>query len=639
MFRLRILLMACACTCGLMLPDRCVAGAPSWNEIHSQHFVVLTDGADKYAREVALRFEQMRATFGSLLEKRRLGMPVPLSIVALKNEADYWRVAPASRGAGAVAQGGFLLWGEDRVFIVLNLSVEAPWRAVAYDYARLLLYFNYPITQPWFDEGLTEYFSSVRVSDKQTELGEVPAVADSNSPNFASLLSRPDWIPLPTLFAAEASGASCPAARRSTQFCAQSWLLMHYLIDKQLLPQAGTYFDLVHNQNVPIDQAIAKAFEMPPEQMQPKLQDFFHSLSGNPSPGANPSAAKPVGFAAGSPTLVGADDIAMNLTQVPDAEARARLAEIAVRDSSHRAQASADLEKMAQGEPESEIAHRGLAWLHIENQEWEPAANDLQRAAELDAHDHWIRYYLPLMKYRKAQSSGQEVQGLANMIQDLKAVLDWYPEFAEAYNMLAMGRMEGGGNASALEAMRAAIQLSPRNQQYVYNLGTIYLAGKKFDAARALFTPLSSSPDAKVAEAARRQLADVSVIQKYGVPPAKPAAPKTEDKVQSAKNGTEVSRDSDEKQEDESEAEAGRLKGPILFLKGKLLSVDCSQAPTATMSVSSGGKTVTLRTRDYKSLLVIGADNFSCNWKGRAVSVNYRASSKGPAELVSIEVQ
>jgi hypothetical protein len=102
----------------------------------------------------------------------------------------------------------------------------------------------------------------------------------------------------------------------------------------------------------------------------------------------------------------------------------------------------------------------------------------------LNPRDPWIWYYRSVMKYRQAQATRQEMQGLANMMQDLRAVTDWYPDLADAYNMLGMARVEGGGVNSALEAQKLAIALSPRNVEYQFNLGQIYVAGKKWDLAR-----------------------------------------------------------------------------------------------------------------------------------------------------------
>lgn len=42
---------------------------------------------------------------------------------------------------------------------------------------------------------------------------------------------------------------------------------------------------------------------------------------------------------------------------------------------------------------------------------------------------------------------------------------------------------------------------------------------------------------------------------------------------------------------------------------------------------------------DYKHLVVIGADQFSCSWSGRRVAVNYRQTQPGRGELVSLELE
>src|SRR5213080_4992129 len=91
-----------------------------WLEVHSTHFMVITDAGDKKGREVALRFEQMRAVFSSLLTKERLNQPVPLTILALKNDKMFYQVAPLRQGQ-PIGVPGFFLPGEDQDFIVLNV--------------------------------------------------------------------------------------------------------------------------------------------------------------------------------------------------------------------------------------------------------------------------------------------------------------------------------------------------------------------------------------------------------------------------------------------------------------------------------------------------------------------------------------
>ena len=77
--------------------SRCRRAA--WLEIHSTHFTVITDAGEKKGREVALRFEQMRAVFATLLTKDRLNQSVPLTILAFKNDKSYYQAAPLQRRA------------------------------------------------------------------------------------------------------------------------------------------------------------------------------------------------------------------------------------------------------------------------------------------------------------------------------------------------------------------------------------------------------------------------------------------------------------------------------------------------------------------------------------------------------------
>ena len=172
----------------------------------------------------------------------------------------------------------------------------------------------------------------------------------------------------------------------------------------------------------------------------------------------------------------------------------------------------------------NEIAHRVLAWDHMQRSEFDAAAEELGDAAALNQNDMWIRYYLSVLKYRMAQSKHADIQGLPNMMQDLRAVLEWYPEFADAYDLMATARMEGGGPVAAMQAERAAMQLSPRNQQYVYNLAEIYIADKKWEAAVALLERLKASGNPQIAAAARERLGQLPNEQKYGISAAAAAA-------------------------------------------------------------------------------------------------------------------
>jgi tetratricopeptide (TPR) repeat protein len=646
--------------CLLLTPRSAWAASdekPKWQEYRSAHFVVITDAGDKKGREIVVRFEQMRAVFAQLLARKRIGMPLPLTIYALRNDKQFFQMAPVHSGQ-PISVPGFFVFGQDRAYIVLNAFEEEPWRAVAHDFAHYLMNYNYPPVQPWFDEGFAEYFSSIRPDDKHYELGSDPeltlgyeedVLGDQtqvrNRPrSLTELLNQPVWMTVPDLFTARHEITLGAEGTHRTLFYAQSWITVSYLMNKSKLSELGTYFDLVENQKSPVDQALQQAFGLSAAQFGQAIKDYYHSLGqlqGDLEAAQQPGALNRRAEIYQFPALLGPDEVDISAKPVSEIDARARLAEVMVRLPERRQQGLNELQavlamKDKNGQPiDNEIAHRALAWVAIERKDFQEAAEQLAAAAALNPSDNWLRYYLSLAKYRQAQANHQEIQGLANMMTDLKVTLDWYPEFAEAYNMLAMARLEGGGTNSALDAIRAAIALSPRNQQYIFNLAQVYVAQKKWDSAQAIFERLTSSLNPLIAAAARAQLQDLATEKKYGISPNSPK------RVFQSSPFDELTQEAQRRSQTQTQVQQDIAldKRPTQYLRGRLLSVDCSQAPAAVLRVETGSKTLQLRTADYKSLLVIGADSFSCEWRDQKVSVNYKARGASDGDLVSLELR
>src|SRR5215470_1205639 len=124
-----LLILLCFIPCALQ------AAEPKWQEFRTQHFTIISDAGDKKGREITLRFEQMRAIFGQLLMRRKLVMPVPLTIFAINDEQQYLKMAPLHDGR-PITEPGFFVAGEDHEFIVLNVSEDDSWRAIAHQFAH-----------------------------------------------------------------------------------------------------------------------------------------------------------------------------------------------------------------------------------------------------------------------------------------------------------------------------------------------------------------------------------------------------------------------------------------------------------------------------------------------------------------------
>jgi tetratricopeptide (TPR) repeat protein len=632
-----------------------------WLRVSSDHFIVLTDGGEKPGHDVAAHFEQMRMLFGQLLSRSKLRMSEPMEIIAIRSDKDYAQLAPLVNGQPTKAPA-FFLAGEDRIFVVLNLFEPDSWRAVQHQFAHYMLNYNYPPTPAWFDEGFAEYFASLNLTAKTAELGSDPElnpayetdllenqIESKNLKSFTEILSNPVWLAWPDLLTMRNRVVNGQEGTHHTLFYAQSWILVHYLLNKDKMSDLGKYFGLVEIQKVPVEQAIQQAFGMSAAQLDHEVKTYFRSLtslSNALDASKQPSSPKVSEAVYRTPLPFTVDDVATSSKSVPVAEAQALVDEMELRIPEKRQQAFDALQKLiADPKTESGVAHRSLAWAHVQKGDTSSAFEELNAAVQMNASDPWTRFGLALASYHSGEK-GARVQGLANMMESLHIVIDEYPDFAEAYNMLGWARLTGGGANAALESMKQAVQLSPRNEEYQLRLARAYLASKKFDDATATLEHLKVSQNPRIAQAASKDLQDLPFLKKYGVPPDEAAAAKQTSVTapnQSSAQDSEKEDDSDAGASSPSPTSAGNKakttidRRPVKFMKATLLSVDCSKAPTAVLSVSQGSKLLKLRAADYKSVAVIGAPNFSCAWKRIAVNVNYRAGVAF-GDLVSIEI-
>jgi hypothetical protein len=605
------------------------ADEPKWIRTSSAHFVVLTDAPIPKGEQIVLRLEQMRTVLGHQLMKSKLHLSLPLDIICVKSDEEYIQIAPIRDGR-PISSTGFFLHGDDRNYIVLNLADDKSWQTITRDFFRLYLIYNYPPTPSWFDEGLVEYLSSLQLSDEEGMMGADPG-------SYLATLNSQPWMPLPELFATKFD----PKKPAKPIFRAEAWMVMHYLISQDKMSETGSYFGLVMGQNEPIDQAISKAYGMAPAQLEQTIKEYSRSLATAKT--TPPIAEKKANIL---PSLPGATrfspglgrlDTGSSYKEVPLFEARALLDEMMLRLPEHRDAALKELDDLIDGlKSENQIEHHAKGWLFLEQGKTSEAVEEFGKAFALDLHDTWSHYYMARMKYRTAVESGDRIEGLASMLIDLRTVIDWNPDFAEAYNMLGIARVDGGGVNSAVDAMKRAVELSPRNETYLLNMAVAQTAAKQWDAATALLTRLKASENTKIAADSKAYLDELPNAKKYGILPPRPGViAGAKPKATVAKKA--VSDDEEDEDAKKPEAEPAPDRRKVQFAKGKLVRVDCSQPPTAVLTIG-GARSLRLRTNDFHSLQLIGADQFSCDWQNVAVTVNYKAGGKSDGDLVSLEI-
>jgi tetratricopeptide (TPR) repeat protein len=581
-----------------------------WDEVRSAHFNVMTDTGERQAKDIALRFEQMRAVFGSLFRKSRVSVPVPLQIIAFRNQGEFRKYAPLWKGK-PVELAGYFQGADDRDFIALDMSSVDPYAVVFHEYAHLLLHANFPRMPVWFDEGFAEYFSSLKVGPKTIEYGKVPE-------HLSMILQNSRWMPILALFSTEHDSATYNERDKNTLFYAQSWLTVHYIMSNQKLVEVAKYLQLTQIEHKPVEESIKAAFGMDAAGLDKALRDYFNGrgkLYGSDAPAfeGGPYESK----------------------KMEDLMVQANLADLHAHSKDYPQQAVMEFQAVLEKDPSNEVATRGLGYLYMRQNEFDKAAALFDRAALTESKDARLHYLKALLMNRVAIKEGHPPAQPQVMRQELEQAITLDPTFADAYNLLAFAHAADGKFEPAVSAEKKAIELNASYEPYQMNLAHLYLQWQKWDDAQAILARLQQSSDPETRQSAQAMIAALESNRELASQMIRDRELKRDDITAPQwrkKNDTTSTTAT-------SDAETKPDNRKVLYMYGRLQSVDCTGDPVAVLMVRSGQKLLKLRAENYKKLLVMGEDEFSCSWRDRRVLVNYKPGGKNDGDVVTLELQ
>lgn len=598
--------------------SRTFASEPPWVEVRSPHFSVVTDAGDKRGREVAMRFEQMRSVFETLMVKANVNIPVPLQIVAFRNTKELRQFAPLWNGKPTEVAGLFQS-GADRSFIMLDMSVENPWTVVFHEYAHQLMNGILAAqTAPWFEEGFAEYFSTVEVDNKQARLGKVPEYE-------YQILRQNGMMKVADLFRVrQYSSTYNESGDHRSVFYAESGIVVHYLYDNQWIPKLGTYFDLVTNQNVPVESAIQQTLGISAAQFDKALWAYVNS--GRYKYYAIPNPAN----------IVSADYAVKPLTV---ADGNAILADIHLHSLDYHDKALEEFQDILKTDPNNEAACRGMGYAYLQKGDFDQATGYFKRAVQADSSDPRAHYYYALLMSRQGTFVDRSL--LPAMTKELETSIALDANFADAYSLLAFAQTYGGDPAKGLETIRKAVAISPRNESYRVNLARMYMNNQKPEQAIAILQALQKIQNPQMTNDVNQTLAQAQELKA-----------RLQSESQLANSSTPLilgssapSNPSDPQQEGEESART-RLdpnaldnRGAAKFLQGKVMAVDCTAPPSAALTVLSGTQTWKMKVENMDHVILIGADKFSCSWSQQKIAFNYRETGANQGSVISLEIQ
>jgi tetratricopeptide (TPR) repeat protein len=597
--------------------------AQSYVEVRTPNFTLATDLGEAQARNLAEHFEQVRSAFGIFFNKREIAVPLPLTIVAFKSSRDFQQFVPKFTGNTLPMWPGTVRKGEDENLIAFETSSPTEGRRPAatfsghefadHEYVKLLISGNFPPVPAWYEDGVLEYCSSIRIGNKQLVYGV-------QRPDLMSVLQSKSWLRAVQLFGPPPAAADDWEAQRHSIFYAQAWITIHYLMANRLGRQLNTFVDLVQNQHIEAQEAIRRAFGVEPQSFENAVHNYF-TLGI-----AEYKLTPPADF--GKTT--------MEVRKLRELDWLAIQADLHYHSTRDHDLGVTMYNKILTADPNSAMAHRGLGYSYLQRNEFDKAAPHLQKALASDPDDARNHYFLALLASKRARATDGTVD-LAAMKQHLQKAIELYPNYADAYQLLSWTESELKNTDAAHAAIEKAAELNPRNDFYALTSVQFDLQAKQYDKARPVLERLQGSDQPEVARFAHQALANMgprkeetsinSPRQQITAPQWQPKEPEAE--VQTG-----------------NQAVAANPPAPpvdtkpqkIEFLKGEVVSVDCSKAPTVSLIFAGKGKRWVMYARDVQKLMLIGVENFSCNWMNRKASVNYRLEADGRGEMISLEI-
>ncbi len=581
------------------------AGKDEWVEVRSKHFTVITDDGEKNGRTTLMKFEQMRAGFASVFQKATVNIPVPLEIIAFRSGKEMKRYAPLFNGK-PIELAGYFQQGEDRNFIALDLSAPNGWSTVFHEYGHLLLNGNLRNMPVWLNEGFADFFSGMEISGKYMSLGTFPQ-------GYGQILASSRWMKTAELISVEHTSRDYNEGDRRNVFYAQSWLTVHYILLKHKEAQLDTYIKLTEDQHVPRPEAFQKAFGMTTDQFDKELVRYIH---GTMQYLRAPAPEEDAGT--------------FQVHPLSKSDTDAMLADFKFHMMDHKAEGIADFERILSQDPNNTLANRELGYSYLQKGEFEKAAPYLKKASETGSTDPRVHFFNAMLLGRsRSGMMNLDPEKIDEVEAELKKAIELDPSYAEAFNLLALTQSQRGNLEAAIQSQMKAVELSPRNEFFLMNLSTYEMRAEKWEQARVTLTSLTNSGNPMIAAEAQQGLLRLQEMENWKKehPDGRVVMEQQPPAVVQASAG------------DVNEPIQQLPNQPIAFLKGKIVSVDCSAVPQAVLEVSSGSKTWHMRVANRAKVLLIGADQFSCDWKGKAVAINYRPQAAETGDVVSLELQ
>lgn len=555
----------------LCVAARALGSSPTWVEVRSEHFTVVTDAGAGQGRRALDQFEHMRLVFQNLFPKNNVDPVAPIMVLAVKNKKEFQPLEPAAYLAkGQLNLAGYFLRSPDKNYVLLRLDAEDeqhPFATIYHEYTHLQVGDAIEWMPLWLNEGLAEFFQNTDFDGNEARLGQ-PSQDD------LAYLAQNRMIPLDVLFRVDAKSPYYHEEQKGSVFYAESWALAHYLETNDFLNhtnKVGQYMELVSRRQDPVTAAQTAFGDL--NHLQKTLQDYTQRREYT-------------FFKMKLPPL---NEGAFTVTPVAGPEADAIRADC-MAYIGRTADAQSLLTQVLAADPQNAEAHESMGYLAFRDGNLTEAKKWYAQAVALNSQSFIAQYYFGALSLKDGET-GSQVEA------SLRAAIRLNPRFAPAYDALAAMYGEQRQNLDEAHMLNLqAVELEPGNIQYRFDSANILMEQQRYDdAVRVLQTAKAVAKTPQELELVEARLGQVQLFQGEMKQAEKekaaaqtivqevqnPSAPATAFKAPALQHPTE------------------KPHGAMLTAQGVIHGVQCSYPSVIELQVAGAKKTVKLYSNNY----------------------------------------
>ena len=472
-----------------------------WTQVRSKNFLLIGNAAEKDIRKVGIRLEQFRETFRLLFTKMNLTSPILTNVIVFKNAASYDQFKPKrSDGKIDTFVAGYFQPGEDVNYITLSAQREdsLTFGVIFHEYVHSIINTNFGKSEvpPWFNEGLAEYYETFVVeNDQRVKLG-IP------QSRHLLLLQQNKLTPLESLFSVTNTQLSNSGDHSRSIFYAESWALIHYLIEGGKTDDLGKFLDLLLG-GMTAKNAFQTAFQKSYADMESELRNY---VSLNQYHFREFTFNQKLNF-----------ETEMQSSPLDDASMNVYLGDLLAHI--HREDdAEPFLQAALKLQPSSGMANTTLGMVRLQQRRFDDARQCLELAIASDKMNYKALFEYAYLLSRDGRDEFGFVRSLprdtAEKMRDaLRKAIAINPTYAPSYELLAFVDLVNNEFLDrAVDLMKEALKLQPGNQTYGLRLAEIYISENKFEEASSILKRIAQTTD--VAELKTRSENQLDIIRK-----------------------------------------------------------------------------------------------------------------------------